>query len=69
LPAVAVTAVGESGTVAGVAETITVEESEFPTALVEITVNVYVVPVVKPRTVTGELELLPVNPPGEATTV
>jgi hypothetical protein len=69
LPAVAITAVGESGTVAGVAVTITVEESEFPTALVEITLNVYVVPFVKPRTVTGELELLPVNPPGEATTV
>jgi hypothetical protein len=69
LPPVADTDVGEPGTVAGVAVTETVEESESPTPLVAITLKVYVVPFVRPSTVTGELELVPVNPPGSAITL
>lgn len=68
-PSVAVTPDGDPGTVAGVAVTVAVEDSELPTPLVAITRNVYEVPFVRPRTVTGEDELEPVNPPGSAMTV
>lgn len=68
-PADAESEVGASGTVAGVAVANTVEDSESPTELVAITRNVYCVPFVRPSTVTGELELDPVAPPGEAITV
>ena len=68
-PSVAETFDGESGTVAGVAETVTVDDSESPTPLVAMTRNLYVTPFVRPRTVTGEEELFPVKPPGSAITV
>jgi hypothetical protein len=55
--------------VAGVAVAKTVEESESPTEFVAITRKLYSVPFVRPNTVTGELELDPVAPPGEAITV
>jgi hypothetical protein len=61
--------VGASGTVAGVAVTVAVEDSESPTPLVAITRKVYAVPFVRPSTVTGEEELVPVIPPGSAITV
>ena len=69
LPDVAEIDDGALGTVAGVAVTETVEESESPTAFVARTRNVYATPFVRPKTVTGELELVPVNPPGSAITV
>jgi hypothetical protein len=69
LPSTAEMLVGDPGTVAGVAVTLTVEESELPTPLVLMTRNVYATPFVRPSTVTGELELEPVNPPGSAITV
>lgn len=68
-PAIADTPLGEPGADAGVAETETVEDSESPTPLVAITRNVYDCPFVRPSTVTGELELVPVSPPGCAITV
>lgn len=68
-PADADREVGASGTVAGVAVAKTVEESESPTEFVAITRKLYSVPFVRPNTVTGELELDPVAPPGEAITV
>ena len=68
-PADADKEVGASGTVAGVAVANTVEDSESPTELVAITRKVYCVPFVRPSTVTGELELDPVAPPGDAITV
>ena len=68
-PFVAETLVGEPGTVAGVADTDTVEDSESPTPLVAMTRNLYTTPFVRPSTVTGEDELLPVKPPGSAMTV
>ena len=40
-----------------------------PTELVAVTVNVYVVPAVKPDTEIGELLPLAVIPPGELVTV
>jgi hypothetical protein len=68
-PSTADTPVGELGTVAGVAETETVEESELPTPLVLVTRKVYETPFVRPSTVTGDEELVPVRPPGSAMTV
>lgn len=61
--------VGASGTVAGVAVALTVEDSESPTEFVAITRKVYAVPFVKPSTVTGEDELVLVIAPGSAITV
>lgn len=69
LSAVAEIEVGAPGTVAGVALTDTVEDSESPTPLVAMTRKVYSVPFERPSTVTGDAELLPVKPPGSAITV
>ena len=40
-----------------------------PELFVAVTVNVYAVPVVKPLTVIGDAEPVPVNPPGLDVTV
>ena len=69
LPSVADTNVGDPGTVAGVAVTVAVDDSESPTPLVAITRKVYSTPFVRPSTVIGELLLVPVKPPGSAITV
>jgi hypothetical protein len=71
LPAVAVTPVGAPGTVAGATEFDGAEAGPVPTALVAVTVKVYVVPLVSPVTVA--LVPLPlavaVRPPGDDVTV
>ena len=69
LPLVAVPIVGASGTVAGVAPPLALEAILVPTALVAVTVKVYVTPLVKPVTVIGEEPPVPVNPPGLEVTV
>ena len=68
-PPDAVGLVGALGNVAGVAVTVTVEDSESPMLLVAITRKVYAVPLVRPSTVTGDDALEPVIPPGSAITV
>ncbi len=72
LPAVAETAVGTPGAVAG-ATGVTAEEAAeaapVPTLLVAVTVKVYAVPLVSPVTVIGEEPPLAVMPPGEEVTV
>ena len=55
LPAVALTLVGASGTVAGVTELLVPDGVLVPTELVAVTVKVYVVPFVRPVIVIGEL--------------
>jgi hypothetical protein len=45
------------------------DAGELPFACVAVTVNVYAVPLLNPLTVIGELEPVPVAPPGEAVTV
>ena len=68
-PRVAVPIVGASGVVAGTTELLVPEETLVPCALVAVTVNVYVVPFVKPVTVSGDEPPVAVNPPGEEVTV
>ena len=63
LPETAETKVGASGTVAGVTELLVPEEVLVPTALLAVTVKVYVVPFVRPVIVIGELPPVAVNPP------
>jgi hypothetical protein len=46
-----------------------VEGTEFPAALVAITLNVYEVPLVKPFTVHEVVVVVQVNPPGDDVTV
>jgi hypothetical protein len=62
-PAVALTPVGAPGTVAGTTELLVPEEVLVPTLLVAVTVNVYVVPFVRPVTTSGDPPPLAVNPP------
>ena len=69
LPSVADTAVGGSGTLAGVTAAEADDSAPFPTAFVACTVNVYGVPLVSPVTVHGLVEQDPVAPPGEAVAV
>jgi hypothetical protein len=69
LPLVAVPIVGASGTVAGTTELVVPDEELVPTALVAVTVKVYVVPFVKPITVKGEAPPEAVKPPGLDVTV
>ena len=65
----AVTFVGAPGTVSlGVSE-MPAEGSEFPTAFVATTVNVYAWPFVKPVTVAVVAAPVAVNPPGLEVTV
>jgi hypothetical protein len=63
LPLVAVPIVGASGTVAGVTELLVLDEILVPNAFVAVTVNVYVVPFVKPVTVIGEDPPVALCPP------
>ena len=60
LVATAVTLVGAPGVVAGVTEFDAVDAVLVPTALVAVTVNVYVVPLLKPVIVIGDEEPLAV---------
>jgi hypothetical protein len=69
LPAVAVPIVGAPGTLAGTIELLVEEAILVPIAFVAVTVNVYVVPFVKPVTVIGDEPPVPVNPPGLEVTV
>ena len=66
LPGVAVIPVGAPGTVAGATGvTVTVvDEALVPTALVAVTEQVYVVPLVRPVTVIGEIEPFAAIAPG-----
>src|SRR5215831_16053642 len=70
-PAVAVTAVGAPGTVAGVTALDAAEAGPVPAALVAVTVNVYAVPLVRPVTVAVVVLplVLAVSPPGADVTV
>jgi hypothetical protein len=61
--------VGAPGTVAGTTELLVAEAILVPSALVAVTVNVYVTPLVNPVIVIGELPPLAVNPPGLEVTV
>jgi hypothetical protein len=54
LPPTALTPVGAFGTVAGTTELLVPDGVLVPCALVAVTVNVYVVPLVSPVTVIGE---------------
>jgi hypothetical protein len=54
LPAVALTLVGAPGTPIGVTEFDAVEDELVPAAFVAVTVNVYVVPLLKPVIVIGD---------------
>ena len=70
LPAVAVTAVGASGTVFGVTVALAVDATEDPATLVAVTVNLYAAPLVRPVTVAVVAPVvLTVAPSGEAVTV
>ena len=69
LPAVAVPIVGAPGTLAGVTLFDAADAAPVPTAFVAVTVNVYAVPLVRPVTVIGEAEPVPVSPPGLEVTV
>jgi hypothetical protein len=55
--------VGASGEVAGVTEFVALEAVLVPIALVAVTVNAYVVPLVRPVTVIGDEAPVAVNPP------
>jgi len=68
-PATADTPVGAPGTILGVTLLDAPDALLVPTVLVAVTVNVYAVPFVKPVTVMGLVEPLPVNPPCEDVTV
>jgi hypothetical protein len=68
-PAEALPMVGALGTVAGTIELLVPEAALVPTALVAVTVKVYVVPFVKPVTVKGEAPPVAVKPPGLDVTV
>ena len=54
MPAAALTPVGALGTVAGTIELLVPEAVLVPTALLAVTVNVYVVPLVRPVIVIGD---------------
>ena len=68
-PGVPMTAVGASGTVAGVTEPEAADDEPVPTTLVAVTVNVYEVPLVRPVTVQLVEVLVQVNEPGDEVTV
>ena len=69
LPAVAVPIVGAPGTPAGVTLFEALDAGPVPATLVAVTVKVYAVPLVRPVTVIGEAEPVPVSPPGLEVTV
>ena len=62
-PATALTPVGAPGTVAGTTELLVPEDVLVPTEFVAVTVNVYVVPFVRPVTTSGDPPPLAKNPP------
>ena len=62
-PLTATISVGALGVVAGTTELLTLEAVLVPTALVAVTVNVYVVPLLSPVIVIGEDPPVAVNPP------
>jgi hypothetical protein len=62
--AVTVPTVGAPGTVAAVTLFDEADAAPTPALLVAVTVNVYAVPLVKPVTVMGLEEPVPVKPPG-----
>jgi hypothetical protein len=67
---VATTDVGAPGTVVvGVTGVDAEEDTEEPTELVAVTVNVYAVPFVNPVTIMGEVAPVAEMPPGLAVTV
>ena len=68
-PAIAVTFVGASGTVAGVTELDGVDDALAPTELIAVTVNVYEVPLVRPATDVEVAVVVAVMPPGLDVTV
>jgi len=68
-PRVAVPIVGAPGTVDGTTELLVPEEILVPNSFVAVTVNVYVVPFVKPVTIIGDVPAVPVNPPELEVTV
>ncbi len=63
MPRTADTLVGASGTVAGTTELLVDDCVLVPKELLAVTVNVYVVPFVRPVTVIGEEPPVAVNPP------
>jgi len=63
LPATAVTPVGVFGTVAGTTELLVADAILVPKEFVAVTVNVYVVPFVRPVIVIGEVPPVAVIPP------
>jgi hypothetical protein len=63
LPAVAVPIVGAPGTVDGTTELLVPEGVLVPAELVAVTVNVYVVPFVRPVTTSGDAPPVAVKPP------
>jgi len=68
-PLTADTLVGIPGVVAGTTELLVADALPVPAALVAVTVKVYVVPLVRPVTISGEEPPVAVNPPGEDVTV
>jgi hypothetical protein len=68
-PAVAVPIVGADGLIPGVCELDASDAGEVTPLLVAVTVNVYAVPAVRPVTVIGEEEPVPVRLPGLDVTV
>jgi hypothetical protein len=62
-PILAATFVGASGAVAGVTEFEALDAVLVPTALLAVTVNVYVVPLFNPVIVIGDEPPVAVNPP------
>ena len=67
--ALAVTPVGESGRVAGIAGADGAEALPVPALLVAVTVKVYGVPLVRPVTVQPVEAVVQVRPPGDEVTV
>ncbi len=68
-PATALTPVGASGTVAGVTALVVADGVLVPSALLAVTVNVYVCPLTRPVIVIGEDPPVAVNPPTFEVTV
>jgi hypothetical protein len=69
LPALAATAVGAPGTVAGVTAVDELLAAPLPMALVATTLKVYAVPLTRPVTLIGEAAPLALIPPGLDVTV
>jgi hypothetical protein len=68
-PALALTAVAEPGTPAGITLLDAADAMLVPTAFVAVTVNVYAVPLVRPVTMIGLAAPATTTPPGFEVTV